>query len=146
MAKREGDSSDFSIVSVILRLFAALALVLATFNPSGYSAYHWISEAVAAGAFGPLHLLAIGLLLIGWTVFWFATWRSLNALGIALIGIVISALVWLLIDWGVISAESATSKTWIALVGLAVILGIGLSWAHIWRRVTGQVSVDHVEE
>ena len=72
--------------------------MLLTYNPSGQSAYHWISSAIAESAFGPLHLLLIGVLLIGWAVYWIATWRALGTLGVALAGLVVSAIIWLLID------------------------------------------------
>jgi len=142
----ERNVKDFNALSVIWRLLASLFLVLITFNPSGHSAYHWISGAIAAHAFGPLHLLAVGLLLVGWTVLVYATIRALNLLGLVLAGIVLGALVWLLVDIGLLDAGSASAKAWIGLVLVAIILGIGTSWAHIWRRITGQVSVDHVED
>lgn len=142
----ERGARDFTVLSVILRLIASLFLVLITFNPSGYSAYHWISDAAVAKEFGPLHLLSIGLLLIGWTVLGYATIRALNTFGLILAAIVLGSLIWLLIDIGILDAETASSKVWIGLVALAVVLAIGTSWAHIWRRITGQVSVDHVEE
>ncbi|MDJ0940343.1 MAG: DUF6524 family protein [Woeseiaceae bacterium] len=139
-------SREFTAGSVLWRLLASLFLVLVTFNPSGVSAYHWISDAVQAGNFGPLHLLTIGLLLIGWTILGYATIRALNLLGLVLASIVIGSLVWLLVDYGVLDADSTSAKAWIGLVSLAIVLGIGTSWAHIWRRITGQVSVDHVED
>ena len=61
-----------------IRFAAALAMVLLTFNPSGFSAYHWITGAIGAGTFGPLHLLLIGILIATWAVFWIATWRALE--------------------------------------------------------------------
>lgn len=145
--KKTGSNSNESIsaAGVGLRFLVALTLVLLTFNPSGYSAYDWISSAISAGTFGPLHLLSIGVLLAGWAVFWIATWRSLDTLGVVLASIVLGAIVWLLIDLGWLSANSVSAATWIGLVFLAVVLTIGVSWSHIWRRVTGQVNVEHVD-
>ena len=34
----------FTFVGFLLRLAAAIVLVLATFNPSGHSFYHWIAD------------------------------------------------------------------------------------------------------
>ena len=146
MPKGDKDNSGFSALSFIWRLLGALTIVLLTFNPSGYSAYHWISGAVTNGAFGPEHLLVIGLLLIGWSVFWFATWRALDPFGVLLVAIVLASLVWLFIDLGWLSAQSTSSKAWIGLVCLAIVLAVGASWSHIWRRITGQVNVEHVED
>ncbi len=36
--------------------------------------------------------------------------------------------------------------TWLSLLVIALILGVGLSWAHIRRALTGQYSVDDVED
>jgi hypothetical protein len=146
MATRSDSStSGFGFLSFIWRFIAALALVLATFNPSGYSAYHWISEAIRESAFGPLHLLLIAVLIAGWVVFWIATWRSLDTLGVTLAAVIIGAIVWLLVDIGWLHPDSRQSITWIVLVCLALILALGLSWSHISRRITGQVNVEDID-
>jgi hypothetical protein len=31
---------------------------------------------------------------------------------------------------------------WIAIVCVALLLALGLSWSHLWRRLTGQVDTD----
>jgi hypothetical protein len=146
LAKKTNDSSAIGLGGFLIRLASALALVLLTFNPSGFSAYHWISDSIGGGTFGPLQLLLIGVLLIGWAVFWFATWRALDTLGVVLIGIVLTAIVWLLIDIGLLKAESTSAKTWIILVCVAVVLAVGVSWSHLWRRMTGQLNVEHVDD
>lgn len=128
------------------RLIAALALVLLTYNPSGQSAYHWITSAIADSAFGPLHLLLVAVLLIGWVVYWIATWRALGTLGVALAGLLLGALVWLLFDIGLLKAESMSVITWISLVCLAAVLAVGVSWSHVWRRFTGQINVEDVDD
>ena len=68
----------------LVRFVGALILVLLTYNPSGQSAYHWISVAIAQSAFGPLHLILVAILLIGWVVYWIASWRALGVLGVVL--------------------------------------------------------------
>ena len=70
-----------------------------------------------------------------------ATWQALNTFGVILAALALGALVWLLIDLGVLAADSKSAITWISLVCLGGVLAIGLSWAHIWRRVTGQVEM-----
>ena len=129
-----------------IRFAAAVAMVLLTFNPSGFSAYHWITGAIGAGTFGPLHLLLIGILIATWAVFWIATWRALDTFGVVVASIILGAVVWLLIDIGLLDADSVSAVTWIALIFLAGILTIGVSWSHFWRRITGQVNVEHVDD
>ena len=122
-----------------------MLLVLATFNPTGHSVYHWTVEAVSTGTFGPLNLLVIALLLAGWSIFWIATWRALDTLGVALAGLILGAIIWFLIDVGWIRTDSVSTITWVALVCLATILAIGVSWSHISRRISGQVDVEEID-
>jgi Family of unknown function (DUF6524) len=132
---------EFTFVGFILRLLFALALVLATYNPAGFSAYHWIRDAISAGAVGAPHFLVGVLLLIGWSILWIATWQALNTFGVVLAALALGAVVWLLVDLEVLAADSSSAITWISLVCIATLLAIGLSWAHIWRRLTGQVEM-----
>ena len=147
MGKNESRTTGgVSVSGFVLRFVGALALVLVTFNPSGQSAYHWISEAIAQSAFGPLHLILVAILLIGWVVFWIASWRALGALGFILAAVLLGAIIWLLIDIGLLKAESVSAVTWIVLVAIAMVLAIGVSWSHIWRRLTGQFNVEDVDD
>ena len=38
------------------------------------------------------------------------------------------------------------SLAWVALVAIATVMAVGLSWSHVRRRVSGQLDVDDVEE
>lgn len=140
--KQQTSSRDFSAGGFLLRLVAALVLVLATYNPTDWSFVDWVQKAMAEGSLGPEHLLVGIVIVIGWTVYGAASIRSLGLLGLILGGAFFAALVWLLIDFGILSAGSAESVIWITLVCLAALLAIGVSWSHIWRRVTGQLEVD----
>ena len=126
----------------MIRLLAALVLVLATYNPTDWSFVGWVQKSMAAGTLGPEHLLVGIVIVIGWTIYGAASFRSLGVLGMILGAAFLGALVWLLIDFGLLSAGSAESVIWITLVCLAFLLAIGVSWSHIWRRVTGQLEVD----
>jgi ABC-type Mn2+/Zn2+ transport system permease subunit len=79
--------------------------------------------------------------LVGWTV-GVATRNSLGTLGTLLSAALIGTGIWLLTRIGVVHADSASAITWLALVALAILLAIGLSWSHIWRRLSGQLEVD----
>ena len=127
----------------LLRLLAAAVLVFATYNPSGKSYYHWLSENISS----PTPLLALGgvLLLIGWTIYLRATSRSLGAFGLFLAAAFFGVLVWMVIDWGWVDADSIDKLTWIFQVILVGVLAIGITWSHIRRRMTGQVDVDEIE-
>ena len=128
------------------RFVAAVVLVFLTYNPSGASAYHWITSAIANSAFGPLHLMLVAVLAIGWVIYWIATWRALGTLGVALASVLLGALIWLLFDIGLLKSHSVSAVTWISLVCLAAVLAIGVSWSHVWRSMTGQINVEDVDD
>jgi hypothetical protein len=144
--KKQPSSTTLTGAGFLWRLLAALALVLLTYNPSGQSAYHWIGSAIANSAFGPAHLILVAVLLIGWAIYWIATWRALGTLGVTLAGLLLGAIIWLLFDIGLLASRSVSAITWISLVSLAFVLAIGVSWSHLWRRITGQINVEDVDD
>ena len=145
------DNKDISTggltgLGFLWRFVAALLLVLLTYNPSGQSAWDWITTAIGASDFGPLHLLLVGVLLAGWAVFWIATWRALGTLGVTLAIVILGAIIWLFFDIGLPQSHSFDAITWISLLCLSAVLAVGVSWSHIWRRITGQVNVEDVDD
>jgi len=55
---------------------------------------------------------------------------------------VIGTLIWFLSDIGLVHAGSASAIAWLALIALGTLLAVGLSWSHVWRRLSGQLEVD----
>ena len=55
-------------------------------------------------------------------------------------------MLWVLWDMGIISFENPTILTWLGLVVLSLIMGVGLTWSIIRRRLTGQMDVDDVQQ
>ncbi len=127
----------------LLRFAVAFVLVFATYNPSGYSYYHWLSENISS----PTPLLALSgiVLLIGWVIFLRATSRSLGFIGLALAAAFFGVIIWMMVDAGWLHADSLNAFTYIFLFILCAILAVGISWSHIRRRMTGQVDVDEVD-
>ena len=144
--QKKNASAGLSAAGILLRFVGALILVLISYNPSGHSAYHWISSAIAESSFGPAHLILVTVLLIGWVIYGIASWRALGALGFVLTGLLLGGIIWLLVDIGLLKAESVSAVTWILLVAVALVLTIGVSWSHIWRRLTGQLNVEDVND
>ena len=132
----------FSIGDVALRFVAAFALVVATWNPTGLSFGHWVMVTERTDALGPVHAFVGVLLLTGWVIFLAATFRSLGILGLALTTALFASLAWVLVDTGILPHESRGAMTWIVLVCSAGVLSVGMSWSHIWRRLSGQIDVD----
>lgn len=132
----------FGLGEFAVRLVAALAMVLATWNPTGYSYADWLEGAWSADSMGAVHAFFGVVLLIGWVILLRATFNSLGLLGLILGGLLLGSTVWLLFDLGVLHGQSASFISWIVLVCLAVLLAIGLSWSYVWKRLTGQVDVE----
>ena len=63
-----------------------------------------------------------------------------------LAALVLGAIIWLLVDIGLLKIESVSAITWIFLVGFAIVLAVGVSWSHVWRRSTGQINVEDVDD
>ena len=139
MAETKKVSREFTFVSFLLRFALSLALVLLTYNPTGFSYIGWVSDAPDRGA---AHFVVGVLVLIGWIILVTATKRSLDTLGMVLGAALLAGLVWLFIELGWLSLNSTSAITWVVLICIAALLAVGLCWSHIWRRLTGQFEVD----
>jgi hypothetical protein len=136
----------FSWSSLVLRLVAALVLVFATYNAEGVSYYHWALKPLreGAGTFNALKFLAGITLIVGWVVVLQAARRSIGILGAVLVIAVCGAVIWLLIDYNLVSASSTRGITRVVLIAVSVVLAVGMSWSHVNRRITGQSDTDVV--
>jgi len=131
------------MVPILIRCVAALALVLATFNPTGVSFFHWATQ---PGGSIPLVALAGIVLVIAYVIFLRATFRSIGPFGILLVAALIGAVIWVLVDFGIISLQNPGAMSWVGLIAVSLILGVGLSWSIVRRALTGQVDMDDVQE
>ena len=123
----------------LLRFLAALVLVLATYNPEGWSYTHWALR-------GGLHVtpekaVAGVVLTIGWVFMLQSAIRSLGFIGAGLAFALMGTLIWLFVDTTHVGAGSAKGITYLSLVAIAAVLAAGMSWSLFRRRVTGQVDV-----
>lgn len=140
--KKSRTSRELDFPGFLLRLVATAVLVLATYNPSGWSFADWVKTAFSENALGPEHFVVGVILVIGWIILLSATYRSMGLVGLILGGALFGGLVWLLIDFGFLEIDSPSELTWAILIVASVVLAIGLSWSHVWRRLTGQFEVD----
>ena len=127
----------------VVRFAFATVMVFATFNPSGYSYYHWVAQSLPE--YSVLMILVGVILLIGWTILLRASVRSLGPFGLLLAAAFFGVSLWLLVDLGWVEARSGTAITYLVLVALSGVLATGVSWSHIRRRVSGQADVDAVD-
>ena len=130
-------------MGIFLRWLGAFALLSATFNPSQWNFIRWAKVNYADQM--PLTLL-LGLLLgVGYLIYIGATLRSIGAFGVILVGAIVAALVWVLIDYGILTLGSTALNIWLGIFALSVVLGIGLSWSILRQRLSGQASVDEID-
>ena len=137
---------SFGAIDVLWRWAVSIILVFATFNPSGYSYVHWLQNSLSSEGLAAGHFFAGLILIAGWAVYLVATKRSLGIPGTILGAAVIGTGIWFLSDVGVIRAGSTTAIVWLSLIALATLLAVGLSWSHIWRRLSGQLEVDDAND
>ncbi len=133
---------SFGIQRFVTRWLAAMFLVLATYNPSGYSYYHWVSELDIGNWI--LKLLIGVLLVILYATFGLATQRSLGRLGIAAWLLFFTVVTWTMIDLGLIRIAGSGTVATIALVNLANLLAVGVSWSYVRARLSGQADTNNV--
>lgn len=128
----------------VLRWFFAFVLLAATFNPTEYNYVDWVRR------FGGQNMsiaVLLGLvLMIGYIIYLRATLRSIGAFGMLLVVAVVGALLWVLYDFGVLRLDNASFNVWLGLGALSFVLGIGLSWSHVRRALSGQADMDDVDE
>lgn len=130
-----------TIPGYLVRLLGAMLVVFGTYNPSGYSYYHWLQVDFGDWAFK----LFVGLLLV--VAFYLqlnAMWRSMRLIGSASLTLVILAAGWLASDLGLVDLNDPTQLTLGVQIGITTLLGTGLSWSHIRYRLSGQVDSENI--
>jgi hypothetical protein len=129
---------------VALRFLFALLLVLLSYNPSGYSYFHWVHYSFSD--ITPYVVIAGIILLIGWGIYIKATLNSLGLIGVLALAALFACLVWLFIYWGFLSVTDISAMAWVIEILLAAMLAVGMCWSHFTRRMSGQVDVDEIED
>lgn len=131
-------------MGVIIRWLGAFGLLSATYNPTQWNFYRWAEANYTTQL--PLTVLLGLLLAVAFIIYGAATMRSLGALGMIMVAAVFAALIWVLVDWGVLATNNSALNTWLGILALSLVLGIGLSWSILWQKMSGQATVDEVDE
>lgn len=128
----------------ILRVLGAFGLLAASYNPTEYNYLRWVTS------YGDQNLsiaVLIGLmLLVGYIIYLRATLRSIGLVGMLLVLAIAGAILWVLYDFGVLTLKDQALNTWLGLGALSLVLGIGLSWSHVRRALSGQSDVDDLDD
>lgn len=135
-------SNDFNALSFFLRFLFAILLVMLTFNPSGYSWVHWLSAEIPA-----VYKAVAGIiLLVGWVIYLRATWYSLGPIGTVIAAAFFAVFIWLFVEWGLLSLDNSSVILWVIEFVLSGVLAVGMSWAHIRRKLSGQYTTDETSD
>ena len=131
-------------MGILLRWLGAFVLLAATYNPTPWNYVGW--SMANGNSQLPLTLFLGLLLLVGYLIYVMATLRSIGGLGVILIAAVFGAGVWVLYSWGVLNLQNHVLNTWLGLLALSLILGLGLSWGILRQRLSGQTTVAETED
>ncbi|MEM0921484.1 MAG: DUF6524 family protein [Pseudomonadota bacterium] len=130
-------------MDILIRWLAAFLLLAATYNPTDFNYIRW---ALGNHEAQLSIVVLLGLLLsVGYIIFLRATLRSIGLFGMILIAAIFAALIWVLYDLGLLSLENPGVQTWLGILALSIVLGVGLSWSIVRRRLSGQADVDDVD-
>jgi uncharacterized membrane protein YjgN (DUF898 family) len=94
----------------------------------------------------PLEVVVGILLVIAWVVFVRSTLAATGALGLVLMLALFGSIVWWMASRGWLDVSNRSAMAWVVLVILGLVLGIGMSWSHIRRRLSGQAAVDRIDQ
>ena len=128
----------------LLRWGVAFLLLAATFNPTEWNYAAWVGRHYMDQM--PLAVLLGLLLIVGYIIYLRATLRSIGGFGMFLVLAIVGALLWVLYDYELLSLQNTSELVWLGLIALSLVLGIGLSWSHVRRRLSGQADMDDVDD
>jgi hypothetical protein len=128
-----------SWAGILWRVLVGMALVLLTYNPTGYSYFHWALTDFST--FSAVKGLAGVLLLAGWVFYLRAGLSSLGWIGVILLLLILGAVVWLLAEQKILDPNQPGVLSWMILIAVGLVLGVGMTWSLVRQRLTGQVDI-----
>lgn len=131
-------------MDILIRWIAAFVLLALTYNPTDANYLRWATARWETDL--PLVVLLGLLLMVGYIIFLRATLRSIGLFGMALVAAIFAALIWVLFDYGLLRLDNRGLQVWLGILAMSLVLGVGLSWSRVRRRLSGQADVDDVDE
>jgi hypothetical protein len=130
------------------RFLFSLALVLATYNPSGYSFYHWVID-FGAGLPSLKVIVALILVMIYYVIFR-VVFAAFRRSGLIVGGL--AAVLFTIELAGVVVAQRSQHSwhfyfllsQYVTLGAVAIVLSLGVSWSRLIERLTGQLQKRYV--
>ena len=131
-------------MGMFLRWLFAFLLLALTYNPTEWNYIRW--ALVNYQTYMSVAVLLGLVLVIGYIIYLRATIRSIGPIGMFLVLAVVAALLWVLYDFGLLDIHNNDQNVWLGIFALSVVLGIGLSWSHVRRALSGQADMDDLDE
>jgi uncharacterized protein DUF6524 len=128
------EARNFGISAVLIRFLFSLFVVFATYNPSGTSFVHWTMTGTApVGA-----KLAVALVLLGvYIVILYVTWEVIGFAGMGLIALICLNVAWVSGQADLLDLADSNTVSLVLLTTLAAMITWGLSFAPLFKRLTG---------
>ena len=131
---------QFDFSAFLGRGFYTAFLIFSTYNPSGTSVFHWISN-----DFTKYWLVHIPIVITLAVLFYLtirATILMLRVVGMGLVIAILGSIVWMLSDFGFIDLQNRLELEIAILLSLTVFFTIGISSMAIYTRLSGQLNID----
>ncbi len=142
MRVKDRSFRNFGPLMFLTRLFGVLFIVFSTYNPTGWSLWHWFEHAWPRD--WTLLLPLASLYLVAYVLLILAAFRALRPSGVALVTALLGSIAWVLVDAGIVPLNNGGDLSIILLYMGGGLLAIGVSWASAWVMLTGQVIVDNL--
>ncbi|MBI1209140.1 MAG: hypothetical protein GC191_17850 [Azospirillum sp.] len=133
----------FNGASVAVRWLLSMFVVFATYNVTGYSYYHWVSD--GSGDWS-LKTLAGWLLVIMYGTYAIHIWRGMGPLGVAITLLLLFSATWLVQDAGFLNLNDPNTVTTVTEVLFASLISVGFWWSHVKTRFTGSPDANNVNQ
>ena len=128
------------VSKIAKRWLLAATVVFASYNPSGHSYWHWATEAGGSVSLKVLAGIALFSLLAAIVRMAFV---SIGYVGIAFVLSLIMASMLFRAGLGWLVFEDIRITQVTILLWISTVLGIGLSWSFLQRRISGEKDVVH---
>ncbi len=119
-------------------------IVFATYNATGYSYFHWLTDS-GSGDWALKLFTGLSLLTL-YGIYAIAVWRSMGPIGVAAAATAMTVMIWTLVDYGLLDLNNTNAVSTVVGSLFATILSLGVSWSHIRTRLSGQVDSKDVNQ
>lgn len=126
-------------LGIVTRTLSCFLLVFATWNPAGYSYIDWLFT--ADGSYWSAKAVAGTFLVGAYIIYLRVTWLALGVAGTAAMWAVVLTGYLAMRRLGLVDPDAPFWSGYVILIVSALTLSVGICWAHVKRRITGQSQV-----